>query len=77
VRVDEAGQHRPPSDVECGVRFRGVCGSADPGERVAVDDERCIDDLAEVVVLGGQQADAVQQRAQRAPSFAAAFICCL
>jgi hypothetical protein len=60
VGVDEAGQHRPPSDVERGVRFRGVSGAADPGDRVAVDDERCVDDLAEVVVLRGQQADAVQ-----------------
>jgi hypothetical protein len=77
VRVDEAGQHRPPSEVEGSVGCGRVCSSADPGDNVTVDDERRVGDLAELVVLRGQQADAVQQRAQLAPAFVAAFICCL
>jgi hypothetical protein len=77
VGVDEAGQHRPSAEVNGSVGCGGGCGPADPSDRAAVDDESRIGDLAEVVVLRGQQANAVQQRAQLAPAFAAAFICCL
>jgi hypothetical protein len=77
VGVDEAGQHRPPFDVDSRIGCGGVCGSADPGDRDAVDDKRRVGDFAAVVVLRGQQADAAQERAQLAPAFAAAFICCL
>jgi hypothetical protein len=77
VGVDEAGQHRPPFDVDGRIGCGGVCGLADPGDRGAVDDKRRVGDFAKVVVLRGQQADAAQERAQLAPAFAAAFICCL
>ncbi len=74
VRIDEAGQHRPSTEVVGLIGGRRVRGAAHPGDRRTIEDERSIGDLAERVVLRGQQADVVQQRRRHDVALAAAFI---
>lgn len=69
MRVDEPRQEAAPAEVDGEVGGRRIGRGADPADQRAVDDQRGVGDLAQFVVLSGEQADTGEQRAQLFAAF--------